>query len=345
MAKIIDVHNHLYPKEWMDYLEKRTESPRMERTGPNSAVFYSGDVITAHIDRAGHYDVEARIADLDKYGIDTQIIGLTIPSVESVPAAEGVTWAKRVNDTFASICHKYPERFYALAALPYQAMDEATKELDRAYKDLGVKGIMMFSNINGEPLISPEFYPIYEMAEAYGLPIVIHPAIPLTADVMRKVKLPFQLYGFTLDTTMAVVSLIFQGVLEKYPRLNLVHCHLGGMAPYLVYRMDNSFRSYGKEWGIELPMTPSEYYQRQVYIDSISFYLPAMRCALDFVGADHICLGTDYAHRVGNPEKAISSVKELNLSEEDTDKILGGNAVRLFGLKVPHKRLSKEYLL
>lgn len=332
MTKTIDVHNHLYPREWIDYVETRTTSPTMKWTGPTSMVFYSEDVIVAHVDRAGHYDLNARIEDLDKYDIDTQILSLTIPGVELLPLDEAIVWAKKVNDYFAEVCHKYPGRFYAYATLPYQDIDEAMKELDRAYKDLGAKGIMMFSNFNGKPIASPEFDPIYAKANEYELPILIHPAPPLTAEAMKKVKIPYQLYGYTLDTTMAVVSLIFQGVLEKYPSLNLIHSHLGGVAPYLAERMEDAFRGYAREWGIELSKTPSEYYKRQVYPDSINYHMPALKCCLEWVGADRICFGTDYAHRVGRPEQGVAMIRELGLSAEDTDKILGGNAVRLFKL-------------
>jgi len=332
MTRIIDVHNHLYPRQWMEYLEGRADSPRMERTGPTSMIFYWEDVAIAHVNRAGHYDPEARIEDMDRYGIDVQIISLTWPSVELIPAKEGVVWAKRVNDYFAEVCQRYPGRFYAYATLPYQDVAEAVKELERAYKDLGVKGIMMFSNINGKPIASPEFYPIYAKAQEYDLPIFIHPAVPLTAEAMKKTRLPFPLFGFTFDTTMAVVSLIFQGVLEKFPQLRIIHAHLGGVVPYLAQRMEDSFRSYSREWGFELSKAPSEYYRSQVYIDCISFHLPAMRCALDFMGVEHILLGTDYAHPVGGPERAIASVKELGLSVDETAKILGGNAARLFSL-------------
>lgn len=333
MTRTIDVHNHLYPKEWMSYLEKRTESPRMVRTGPTSWIFYSENVPLAHVNRAGHYDPEARIEDMDKYGIDIQILSLTTPSVELVPANEGIPWARKVNDYLASVCQKYPECFNAYATLPYQDMDEAIKELDRAYKDLGVKGIMMFSNLNGKPVTSPEFYPIFAKAEEYELPILIHPAPPLTADVMKRLRLPSPLFGFTLDTTMAVIGLIFQGVLEKYPKLKLIHSHLGGVVPYMVGRIDDSFNNYYKEYGLELPRAPSEYYKRQVYVDSISYHLPAMRCCLDWLGPEHIMLGTDYAHPVGHIEEAIRYIRDMGLSEEDTDKILGWNAARIFKLE------------
>ncbi len=301
-------------------------------TGPNSLVFYSKGTITGHIDRAGHYDVEPRIEDMDRYGIDVQILSLTYPGVELLPAVEGVTWAKKINDYFAEVCQKYPGRFFAVAALPYQNMEEAMKELERAYKDLGIKGIMLFSNINGKSLSSPEFEPIFAQASEYQLPILLHPTTPLTADAMIKVGLPLQLFGFTLDTTIAVVSLIFQGVLEKYPKLTIIQSHLGGVVPYLAERIDDSFRGYAGEWGIELGKAPSQYYLEQVYVDSVNYHLPALRCCLDWMGAEHICLGTDYPQRIAYPEKAVARIKDLGLSAEDTNNILGGNAARILNL-------------
>lgn len=333
MVKTIDVHNHLYPKEWMDYLERNTHSPRMERTGPTSMIFYVQDYAVAHVDKPGHYDPEARIRDMDEAGIDTQILSLTIPSVELIDTDEGVTWASKINDYFADVCQKYSGRLHANATLPYQDVDAAVKELERAYKELGVKGITLFSNINGKPIASPEFYPIYAKAEEYGLPIFIHPAAPLTLEIMRAHKISVALYGYIFDTTIAVMSLIWQGVLEKYPGLNIIHSHLGGVIPYTAGRIEDCWRSFSGELGLELAKPPSEYYKSQVYADTISYFLPAMKCCLDFVGAEHICLGSDYAHRIGNLEHAIDWVKQLCLSEEDTNKILGGNAARLYRLE------------
>jgi len=333
MIRTIDVHNHLYPTEWTDYLEKSTGRITMKRTSPTSMIFYADGVPTVHISKVGHYDPEARLVDMDKYGIDVNILSVSIPSVEVLPEKEGVTGAKKLNDYYASLCQKYPKRFYAFATLPYQNVDEATKEMERAFKDLGAKGIMMFSNINGSPIASPELYPIYAKAEEYELPIFIHPGPPLTADVMSKLRLPSPLFGFVFDTTMAVISMIFQGVLEKYPRLKLIHSHLGGVAPYSVGRIDDCFNNYYKEYELELPKAPSEYYKEQVYVDSISYHLPAMRCCFDWLGPDHIMLGTDYAHPVGHIEVAMRDVMDMGLSKEATDKILGGNAVRIFKLE------------
>jgi aminocarboxymuconate-semialdehyde decarboxylase len=330
--KVIDVHNHLYPKEWMAFLEGRAGSPTMVRTGPTSMIFYYEGARLATVNKPGHYDPELRIKDLDEYGIDIQIISLTTPSVELIPAKEGVVWAKKVNDHLAAVCEKYKGRFYAYATLPYQDVRESVKELERARRELGVKGITMFSSIKDMPIYSPELLPIYEAAETYDLPIFIHPAPPLTTEVMKKVKMPLPLYGFILDTTMAVTGLIFQGILERFPRLKIIHAHLGGVFPYLVGRVNDSFKSYAQDYGLSLPQLPSEYYKRNVYVDAISFHLPAMKCALEFLGADHILIGTDYAHPIGGPERIIGCVKDLGVSAEAYEKILWKNAAQLFKL-------------
>ena len=328
--KTIDVHNHLYPKEWMEYLDGRAGSPTMVRTGPTSMVFYSDGMRLATVSRAGHYDPEPRITDLDEYGIDMQVVSLTCPSVELIPAKEGVLWAKKVNDYMADMCAKYKGRLYAYATLPFQDVKESVKELERA-KNLGAKGVMLFSNLAGKPVYAPEFFPIYEAAAEYDMPLFIHPAPPVTSDAMKAVNMPLPLYGFIMDTTMAITGLIFTGVLEKLPRLKFIHGHLGGVFPYMVGRINDCYKTYAGDHGYyTLPKQPSDYYREQVWDDTISFHLPAMKCALEFMGPDHLLIGTDYAHPIGGPEKVAEFVNKLGLSQEDAEKIFYKNAMKLF---------------
>lgn len=334
MQKSIDVHNHLYPKEYLDYLEKNA-NPKMVKTGPNSYLAYQDDVIVAHIDRPGHYDPAERIKDMDKAGLDVQIVSLTIPGVERLGVKEGISWAKKVNDYFADVCRTYPGRFYFHVALPYQDMNEALKELERCRKEYPqyAKGIQFFSNINGKPVASEEFMDLYAAAEKYDMPILVHPTSPHTDEVMKKVRIPFQLFGYTLDTTMAIVSLIFSGVFEKHPGLKMIHSHLGGMVPYMIRRLDDSFKGYGKEWGYgELPKKPSEYYRAQVYTDTCNFNKPAVTCCYEIMGFQHMVLGTDYAHRVGDPEGAIANIKNLDIPDSEKDALLGANVERIYNL-------------
>ncbi len=335
--RTVDVHNHYYPKEYIEYLADRSTSPRMKQTGPNSYVAYAGDIIVAHIDRPGHYDLAARVKDLDAAGLDVQILSKTIPGPEMLERDDGVYWAARVNDALTKAVEDYPGRFYALATLPYQDIDAACKELERCYKELkGFVGIQMFSNINGDPVFIEKYHPIYQMANDWELPILMHPTVPLTGPVMEKVRIPFQLYGYTLDTTMAIISCIFNGVFEKYPKLTMIHAHLGGMVPYMVQRLKHSWKGYAKEWGLSLSEDPDITYKTRVYPDTTSFYLPAMKCCLEWVGPGQMGIGTDYAHRVGDPEGAVKAVKNLGeqagLSQEEIDMILGKNMEKLFKL-------------
>lgn len=335
--RTVDVHNHFYPWEYLEHLMSRSEPPRLEQTGETSYVALApGNVRVAHIDRPGHYDLEARITDLDGAGLDTQIISITIPGPEMLPAEEGVYWAKKINDEYAKAVQDYPGRFFAMANLPYQDPDAAAKELERCYKELGAVGIQMFSNVNGEPLFLEKYDPIFAMASEWELPILMHPTVPWTSSTMDLLKIPYQLYGYTLDTTLSLVSLIFQGVFERHPELLMVHGHLGGMVPYLVQRLRHAYKGYGKEWGLELSEMPDETYRKQVYPDTTSFYQPAMKCALEWVGPGHLIVGSDYAHRVGDPEGAIKAIidlgEDIDLPQNEVDMILGKNAEDLYKL-------------
>ena len=335
--RTIDTHNHYYPKDYLQYLLSRSgQIVRAAKTGATSYVLYCDDVIVAHIDRAGHYDIDARIADLDAAGMDTQIMSKTIPAPEVLPRDEGVYWAQKINDSYAEACRAHPGRLYAYACLPYQDVDAACKELERCYRDLGVKGVQMFSNCNGEVMFQEKFDPIFKMAGDYGLPILLHPAVPLTAEAMKKTRIPYQLYGYTLDTTMCVISLIFNGTFQRNTSFKLIHAHLGGVVPYLVRRLKDSWKGYAREWGLELDEHPEETYRKRVWADTTSFYLPAMKCCMEWLGAEHMVIGTDYAHRVGDPEGAIKSVvdlgEQLKLSRTEVDQILGKNAEALFNL-------------
>jgi len=335
--RTVDVHNHWYPKEYLDYLlgKGATETPRCTHDGGSHYRMWYKGIAVAHIDRPGHYDLEERIKDLDAGGLDTQLISVTIPGPETLKRDEGIYWAKKCNDALKKATEDYPGRFYFLASLPYQDPDEAYKELERCH-EMGCAGIQMFSNFGGEPVYLEKYHGIYELADKWELPSLVHPAVPLTASVMDMMKIPYQLWGYTLDTSMAIVSLIFQGVFEKFPKLTLIHSHLGGMVPYFVRRLQDSYKGYAKEWGIELKESPEITYKTRVYPDTTSFYVPAMKCCLEWIGPDHLIIGTDYAHRVGDPEGAIKGVKDvgeqMGLSQDEIDLILGKNAEKLFKL-------------
>jgi aminocarboxymuconate-semialdehyde decarboxylase len=336
--RTVDVHNHWYPPEYLEYLTTRSEPPYAKQTGETSYLCYAArDVIVAHIDRPGHYDLDARIADLDKAGMDTQVMSITIPGPELLPEDEGIYWAKKINDAYAGAARDYPGRFYAMAALPYQVPDEAVKELERCKTELGVKGVQVFSNIKGEPLFLDKYDTLFAQMEEWDLPFLLHPTVPWTSELMDMLRIPYQLYGYTIDTSVSMISLIFHGLFDKYPNLKAIHAHLGGVVPHLVRRLQDSWKGYRKEWDLELDEAPDVQYQKHVWPDMTSFYKPAMKATLEWVGPTHMVIGTDYAHRVGDPEGAIASVKEvaseMNLNDDERDLIMGKTAETIFNLE------------
>jgi aminocarboxymuconate-semialdehyde decarboxylase len=327
--KIIDVHNHLYPMEWLDYLANHSRTISIKRKEEKILIYFKGSRL-ATIEKKGHIDPEARIKDMDEKGIDVQILSLSTPSVELAPKRDGIPWAKRLNDYFATICEKRKGRFYFYAVLPLQDIGASVKELERAKFDLKAKGAVMFSNVCGKPIYFQEFYPVYEAASALHIPILIHPGPAITTTVLKKVMMPVPLFGFLMDTTIAVTGLIYFGIFDRFPNLRIIHPHLGGFFPYLVGRINDSYHAYGRDYRFCLKKEPSLYYKENVYIDAISFHLPALKCALDYLGPNRILFGTDYAHPIGSIEKAKESIESLPITPSEKAKIFSENARELF---------------
>ena len=138
--RTVDIHNHYYPVDYIKHLLGRTGKTKAVQTGPHSYVMKASDVIVAHIDRPGHYDLAARIADLDKAGMDTQVVSKTIPGPDMLERDEGVYWAKRINDALAEATQKYPHRLYAYACLPYQDVDEFLQGTDALPEGARIQG-------------------------------------------------------------------------------------------------------------------------------------------------------------------------------------------------------------
>lgn len=193
----------------------------------------------------------------------------------------------------------------------------------------------MYSSVEGEMVTQPRFYPIFQRAAEYGVPVKIHPSFrPLTLEAMQKAGLPLQLFGFTLDTTMALTLMLLQGFFEKLPGLKVIHSHLGGMAPYMMGRIDTAFKRYAKEICVECSLPPSVAYKDHVYVDTLSMHVPAIRCAYEYMGIDHLLFGTDYPHRAsGTVEGNLEVLDRVGFSREEMEKVLSGNTVNLFDLQ------------
>ncbi|MBO9405780.1 MAG: amidohydrolase [Thermomicrobium sp.] len=323
----IDCHTHFYPAGYLHALEAESEATTLQRDADGRMVLhYAGDY---NVLAPAHHSLEARLADMERAGIDMAILSLTTPGVHGERPEVGERLARIVNDEFAEIQRRYPQRFRCLATLPLQSSEAAARELERAVRELGLVGAMLFSNVNGRPIDLPEFWPIYEAAEALGAPLVIHPTSPPFADHLADYRL-VALLGFAYDTTLSAVRMVLAGVLDRFPRLILIQTHLGGVLPYLAERVQRGYRAYPELRG-RLERDPMDYF-REMYLDTVLFDPACLLLGLAFVGEDRLLLGSDHPHQVGDIDKAPRVIEELPIAPRAKQKILSGNARRLFGL-------------
>ena len=324
---IIDFHNHFYPPEYLEALRSGPSNVTVSVDSEgNPVLHYPGDYNTAV---RGHRDLEYREQVLEQHGIDKQILTLTTPGTHVEASQRAVALARLVNDAFAAITEKRPRRFAALATLPLNEPEASVIELERAYKQLGLKGAMLFSNVNGTPLSDTRFWPLYEKAEELGAVLFIHPTNPASVEGMRDFWLT-PLVGFTFDTTLAAARLVFSGVVEKFPRLTWVLAHLGGTIPYIAERLDRGFHAF-RECRANIRKPPSEYL-KHFYYDTVNFDARALQLAIQFAGASHLLAGSDYPHQIGSLRFMLDSIRGLAISEEDRAAIFGQNASRLLRL-------------
>jgi len=324
---VIDFHNHYYPPAYLDALRKGPSAVRITVDAEgNPCLHYPGDYNVAV---PGHRDIDYREQVLIEQKIDTQVISLTTPGTHIETPATAVRLARLVNDAFADVVQTKRGRFTALATLPLNDPKASVSELDRATDALGFRGAMLFSNVNGVALSDERFWPIYELANERDAVLYIHPTNPVNVDAMREYWL-MPLIGFLFDTTLAAASLVFSGVVERFPRIRWALCHLGGAIPYLVERLDRGFDAF-PDCRAHIDRPPSDYL-RHFYYDTVNFNPGALELAIAFAGADHVLAGSDYPHQIGSIPLMLKSIAALHVADRDRAAILGGNAQRLMAL-------------
>jgi aminocarboxymuconate-semialdehyde decarboxylase len=277
----------------------------------------------------GHRDIDYREQVLKEHGVDMQVLTLTTPGTHVETPATAARFASLVNDAFAEVVRTKRGRFTALATLPLNDVAASVKELERASTQLGFRGAMLFSNVNGAGLNEDRFLPLYEAANQLGAVLYIHPTHPVGVEAMTDFWL-MPLVGFLMDTTLAAAKIVFSGIPERFPRIRWALCHLGGAIPYLAERLDRGFEAFS-ECRANIRRKPSEYL-REFYYDTVNFNPAAIQLAIGFAGVDHILAGSDYPHQIGSIPKMIDTIRGLDLPEADRAAIFGGNALRLLGM-------------
>jgi len=264
---------------------------------------------------------------MEKLGIGIQVLSLSIPNVYMPDPAMSLDLAQMANDAFVEIRRRFPRKFYVLASVPLNFPELAIRELDRAIGKLEMNGVVLGSNVAGKPLSSPEFFPFYERVNELRLPIFIHPMSPLhEGEEDELFATPLVQYMF--ESTLAVTKMLFAGVFERFRDIILILPHLGGAIPYIQGRIDNGYRLYPR-CRENISRLPSEYF-KEFYYDIVSLNVPALRCALEIVGAEHLVFGTDYPlWPLENIPLINESLEKLGLSAKDREAIEGKNLLKI----------------
>jgi uncharacterized protein len=335
---IIDVFPHVIPVKYKEALYKLAPPSRPAKNEVDKIETLPS-----------MWDMDVRFRIMDKYDGLLQILTLGAPAIESIASSEdSPELAKIANDSMAELVNKFPDRFIAaVASLPMNNINAALIELERAITRLGCRGIQISSDINGKPLDSPEFWPIYERMTYYGLPILIHPETKPAhecPDYPGEKEAKFitnVIFRWPLQTTLAMTRLALGGVLEKYPTLKIVTHHAGAMVPFFAERIRVTQLTFEKMGMADnstphLSKRPIEYY-KMFYVDTaINGCTPALMCSHAFFGTDHMLFGTDfpYSPQFGDLviREGIASIQNMSISEIEKKKIFSENAKELFRL-------------
>jgi aminocarboxymuconate-semialdehyde decarboxylase len=323
---VVDLHCHL-------------ESPRAAKlmSDPKYRPFALGNELTREVNRKQMADirpqmesVERRLADMDKMGVDVQAVS-SAPYFYFYNAEPelGRQSAQLVNDDIAALCARHPDRFVGLGTLPLQNTEMAIAELERCVTELGLRGIEIGTNVEGEELSSPRLAPLWARLEELDVVVFMHPS-GLTHPQRLLDHYLANIVGNPLESMLAVSHLIFDGVLERHGGLKLVIAHGGGFLPAYAGRQDHAWRAR-EDVRIGVPKPPGDYLKR-LYFDTMVFEADQLAFLIKKYGADHIVLGTDYPYDMGDYAPLDLVGKVEGLSAADKAAVIGGTAARLLKL-------------
>jgi aminocarboxymuconate-semialdehyde decarboxylase len=293
------------------------------------------------------WDVDARLRLMEEFGDMQHVLSLANPPLELIaPPDKTPELARLANDTLAETCRRHPDRFPAfIASLPMNNVDASLNEIDRAVKELGARGVQVFTNVAGKPLSAPEYRPIFQRMAALDLPVWVHPMrgaqfSDYAAEKESQNEIWFS-FGWPYETTACMTRLIYSGIFEELPGLKIVSHHMGGMIPYFHSKIKLGFRQIfageknpvAEEAGLKKP--PVEYY-KMLYADTALGEVAPTRCGHAFFGTDHCLFASDapFDFEQGRYllRNTIAAVNALEISQAEKDAIFSGNAGKLLKL-------------
>jgi len=333
---VIDFHAHITVPEVQDYAAPHSVSRAANRVPEHAFVTDEHrrlakewtDNIRARMDS---YD--RRIKDMDEAGVDIQVLTLSLISHHTYWAGadeeKSAAMERLANDRMAEIIHKYPGRFVGLGGVPLHSLQFAVNELERCMGELGFKGVQVSSMAGDMELGDTRLRPFWKRAEELGAAIYLHPA-----GVFDVRYAPHQLWnsiGQPLEEAMAMASLMYEGILDDFPKLKICVAHGGGFSPYYAGRLDRNY--YDKPY-LRRRMTgsPSEYLKRSFFYDTCVYNPEMLDTLVDKVGSSRIVLGSDYP--VGEEDPVGFVMNNKKISTKEKEDILQNNAARMLGLSI-----------
>jgi uncharacterized protein len=330
--QMLDIYTHIFPHAF--FAEMDSASPNLGNIGKRLRAIVP------------LFDLDVRFREMDGVGDGyQQIISLPNPPIEDIATGPVATRLARVaNDAMAELCAKHPDRFPAfVAALNMNEVDAAVAEAERAAKDLGARGVQIFTNVAGRPLDDARFKPVFEVAAELDLPMWLHPArTSAMSDYASEAKSRYEMwwcFGWPYETSVAMARLVFSGVFDRHPGLKIITHHCGGMVPYYDGRVGAGLSVLGSRTADEdyskvlsSLKRPHLDYFREFYADTAMFGgRSGLRSGLDFFGVDRLVFSTDAP--LGPVRETIAVVDELGLSQADLAKVFSGNARKLLKLE------------
>jgi len=328
--RAIDVHAHFYPERFLAAVETwgAPFGARVDRSDPRGPVLVAPGTPTRPLEPR-FFDLPARLRSMDRQGVEVQALSLTIPMVYWADGAAGHRLARAFNDAASEAHTAHPDRFVGCATLPMQDPPRAAQELERASGLPGIRAVYLGTNMNGRELSDPAFFPIFERCQALKLPVLLHPITVIGAERLQ----PFYLHnllGNPFDTAVAAAHLVFGGVLDRLPQLQVCLPHAGGALPYLAGRLQRGQRV--RPEAKKAARRPVTAYLRRFSYDTISHDPRALRYLIDTVGADRVMLGSDFCFDMGyeRPVQVVTGLRGFR--QADQARVLRGNAQRLLRL-------------
>jgi aminocarboxymuconate-semialdehyde decarboxylase len=334
----IDVHTHILPRELPDLKDRYGYGGfiRMDHVDPCTARMMRDDGTFFREVQHNLWDPSRRLEECDRAGVDVQVLS-TVPVLFSYWAkpGHGHDLARLLNDHIADTVRRHPTRFIGLGTLPLQDPALAARELHRCVEELGLAGVEIGTHVGEWNLDEPALFPVFQEAASLGAAVFVHPWDMMGKDSMPKYWLPW-LVGMPAETSRAICSMIFGGVLERLPSLRVLFAHGGGSFPTTLGRVRHGFRVRPDLCAVDNERDPAEYVKR-IYVDSLVHDPRPLRFLLDLFGADRVALGSDYPFPLGEatPGELIASMPELSSTE--TERLLSGTALAFLGRPVPEE--------